>query len=71
VCILVLGFRGSLVFRLPPYNPSGERMTTISLNPSSFPFAFFHFHFSFGISRTSVRAYLCDLERGMDDWELS
>jgi hypothetical protein len=29
-CILVLGFRGSFVFQLPPYNPSGERMTTIS-----------------------------------------
>jgi hypothetical protein len=40
VCILVLGHRGSFVFRLPPYNPSGERMAAISWNPSSFRFAF-------------------------------
>jgi hypothetical protein len=32
--------KGILVFRLPPYNPSGERMATISWNPSSFVFLF-------------------------------
>jgi hypothetical protein len=29
VCILVLGLRVSFVFRLPPYNPSDERMAGI------------------------------------------
>jgi hypothetical protein len=42
-CILVLRFRGSVVFRLPLYNPSGERMSAISWNPSSFCFAIFLF----------------------------
>jgi hypothetical protein len=56
VCILVLGLRGSFIFRLRPYNPSGERMTAIPWNPSSFCFAIFLFHFSFGISKTSLRA---------------
>jgi hypothetical protein len=37
--------KGSLVFRLPPYNPSGERMVAIYWNPSSFCFAIFPFHF--------------------------
>jgi hypothetical protein len=41
VCILVLGLRVSFVFRLPPYNPSGERMATISWNSSSFCFTIF------------------------------
>jgi hypothetical protein len=44
-CILVLGLRGSFVFQLPPYNPSGERMAAISWNPSSFCFVIFLFHF--------------------------
>jgi hypothetical protein len=44
-CILVLGFRGSFVFLLPPYNPNGERMVAISWNPSSFCFAISLFHF--------------------------
>jgi hypothetical protein len=35
-----LGLRGNLVFRLPPYNPSGEWMAAISCNPSSFAFLF-------------------------------
>jgi hypothetical protein len=26
--------RGNLVFRLPPYNPSGERMAAIFCNPN-------------------------------------
>jgi hypothetical protein len=43
VCILVLSLRGSFVFRLPPYNPSGERMAAISWNTSSFCFAIFLF----------------------------
>jgi hypothetical protein len=37
---LSLGFRGILVFGLPPYNPRGERMAAISWNPSSFAFLF-------------------------------
>jgi hypothetical protein len=44
-CILVLVLNGSFAFRLPPYNPSGERMAAISWNPSSFYFAIFLFHF--------------------------
>jgi hypothetical protein len=40
-----LSTKGSLVFRLPPYNPSGERMAAISWNPRSFCFAIFSFHF--------------------------
>jgi hypothetical protein len=43
VCILVLGLRGSFVYRLPPYNPSGERMVVISWNSSSFGFPIFLF----------------------------
>jgi hypothetical protein len=45
VCILVLGFRGSFVFRLPLYNPSGERIVDISWNPSTFAFAIFPSYF--------------------------
>jgi hypothetical protein len=37
--------RGSFVFLLPPYNPSGERMPAISWNPSSFCFAISSFFF--------------------------
>jgi hypothetical protein len=55
-CILVLGFRGSFIFRLPPYNPSGERMAAISWYPSLFCFAIFLFLSSFGISRTILKA---------------
>jgi hypothetical protein len=44
-CILVLGFRGSFVFRLPLYNPSGERMAFISGNPSSFSLLYFPSYF--------------------------
>jgi hypothetical protein len=44
-CILVLGLRGSFVFRLPPYNPSGERMAAISWNPTSFCLVIFLFLF--------------------------
>jgi hypothetical protein len=39
-CILVLGLRGSFVCRLPPYNPSGEKMEAISWNPSTFVLLF-------------------------------
>jgi hypothetical protein len=39
-----LSSKGSLVFRLPPYNPRGERMVATSLN-SSFSFPIFSFHF--------------------------
>jgi hypothetical protein len=35
-----LANKGILDFRLPPYNPSGERMADISWNPSSFVFLF-------------------------------
>jgi hypothetical protein len=40
-----LGLRDNLVFRLPPYNPSGERMAAISLGTPvhlrfNFPFLF-------------------------------
>jgi hypothetical protein len=35
-----LGLRGNLVFRLPPYNPIGERMAAIFWSPSSFAFLF-------------------------------
>jgi hypothetical protein len=45
VCILVLCIRSSFVFQMPPYNPSGERMTAISWNPSSFPFVIFPSYF--------------------------
>jgi hypothetical protein len=38
---LSLSFRGILVFRLSPYKLRGERMATISRNPSSFALAFF------------------------------
>jgi hypothetical protein len=47
-CILVLGLRGSFVFRLPPYNPSGERMAAASWNHRSFCFAIFPNLFSLG-----------------------
>jgi hypothetical protein len=40
-----LARKSSLVFQLPPYNPSGERMAAISWNPNSFCFAIFPFHF--------------------------
>jgi hypothetical protein len=43
---LVIG-KGILDFRLPPYNPRGERMATNSWNPSSFAFLF-SFLFSLG-----------------------
>jgi hypothetical protein len=37
---------GILVFQLPPYNPSSERMATISWNPISFYFPFFPSYFT-------------------------
>jgi hypothetical protein len=37
---LRLGLRGILDFRLPAYNPRGERMAANSWNPSSFAFLF-------------------------------
>jgi hypothetical protein len=39
--VSLLASKGILGFRLPPYNPSGERMAAISWNPSSFCFAIF------------------------------
>jgi hypothetical protein len=63
----LLASKGILDFWLRPYNPSGERMASISWNPSSFCFAIFPLHFSFGISRTSLRASWSDLVRGNDD----
>jgi hypothetical protein len=41
----LLSSKGSLVFQLPPYNPSGERMVAISWNPSPFRFAISPFYF--------------------------
>jgi hypothetical protein len=61
-----LASKGILDFRLPPYNPSGERMAATSWNPSSFCFVIFLF-FPLGISRTSLRASWWDLVRGQDD----
>jgi hypothetical protein len=39
---------GILDFRLPPYNPRGERMVANSWNPSSFVFPIFPSYFSLG-----------------------
>jgi hypothetical protein len=41
VCIFLSCNKGSFVFRLPPYKPSGERMADASWNPSSFAFLLF------------------------------
>jgi hypothetical protein len=38
--LVSLVIKGILDFRLPPYNPWGERMAAISWNPSSFAFLF-------------------------------
>jgi hypothetical protein len=48
-------------------NPSGERMATISLNPSSFGFPIFPSYFPWDFHRTSLRASWRDLVRGKDD----
>jgi hypothetical protein len=47
---------GILEFRLPPYNPRGERMAANSWNPSSFGFPIFSSYFPYDFYRTSLRA---------------
>jgi hypothetical protein len=42
-----LGLRGILIFFLPSYNQSGERMVSISWNPSSFSLYYFPSYFPY------------------------
>jgi hypothetical protein len=52
--------KGHLDFRLPPYNPRGERMAANTWNPSSFVFLF-STYFPYVFFRTSKRASRRDL----------
>jgi hypothetical protein len=63
----LLASKGILDYRLPPYNPSGERMAAISWNPSSFAFSFSLPIFFRIFHKTSLRASWSDLLRGKDD----